>query len=225
MLPSKFTSVTLTVLLSLGVVAEARADNRASAELNALCQNVANNFRCAQVIERHQLRRREYAGLVSRVRTGLRLRLRGGRFVTLRNGETEHLFREYLRDTGYFLVHHQYYEGNNYLMVHDVTGQRQLIPSLPTISPDKQRLVAVYDGEEADSYAEVWRLTSRGMVRERRIELTEGQGYFDDNGVSWSDNQTIILTKNLSPETDPSNRTIPVTLRLRSGRWVAESAN
>jgi tetratricopeptide (TPR) repeat protein len=195
-------------------------------QLNSICAGIDNSYQCAQAIERHQLQKSEYSPTVNRAGSSLRLQLRGGRSVSLRDFQkrgdeasvVKYSFRDYLRDLGYFLIHRQFYEGVDYLMIQDRTGRRYEMQDLPVISPDKRRLVTASNGIGGGYGAnaiEVWRLAGRSMIREQTI-TPEDWGPSD---AEWIDNQTIRVVKNLSGADEARKR--HVIFRFRR-RWQME---
>ena len=203
----------------------AQTDAGSDAELDNLCASIENSYECARAIERHQLQMPENAQRVTRKGGQLRLKLSNGRWHTITdyqkaNDEASTIkynFREHLPAIGYFLVHRQFYEGRDYLMIHDGTGRRSGLQAAPVISPDKQRLVTasngIIGGYEPNA-VQIWRLTKNGLVLEQTIKPRD----WGPSEAVWIDNRTIRLTKTM-PSADGSNpRTELVSLVLR-GRW------
>jgi hypothetical protein len=181
----------------------APGDRRLTVELNRVCRNIQNTHLCAQAVEKAQLPR--YPQQVSRQGKILRLTLKTGKVVELKdvddkaleqNGQADKIvyynFREYLRDLGYFLIHVQYYEGNTYLMVNDQNGERYPLPDLFLLSPNRQRLATVLMSEAFNpTIIQIWRITPEKMTKEWSLE-PEDWGPKDG---AWQDNDTLTFTK------------------------------
>ncbi|HKZ03297.1 MAG TPA: hypothetical protein VI750_06505 [Pyrinomonadaceae bacterium] len=213
------------VLLILCHVGAAKANSQDPTQLNLLCAGIDNSYECAQAIERHQLQKSEYSPAVKRAGSSLRLQLRSGRSVSLRDFQkrgdeasvVKYSFRDYLRDLGYFLIHRQFYEGDDYLMIQDTTGRRYELQNVPVVSPDKRRLVTASNGISGGYNAnalQIWRLTLRGMVLEQTIEPND----WGPSDAEWIDNLTIRVMKNLPVSGESEAPKSDVTLRFRR-RW------
>jgi len=213
------------LLLLLHSAGGAKASPQAGNQLNAICAGIDNSYDCAQAIERHQLSKPEYTRLAVRARNGLRVRLRNGTWLTVEDSQkkgeeasvVKFSFRDYLRDIGYFLLHRQYYEGDDYLLIQDTTGNKFELQDLPVISPDKRRLVTASNGISGGYNAngvQIWQLTKRGVVLEQSFEL---KGWAPSDPV-WTDNLEIHLLKTLPG----SGGKETVVLRFR-GRWQIEA--
>ena len=205
-----------------------KAGTIAGAQLDELCAGIDNSYECAQAIEEHQLKNSEHARRVIRRGGQLRLKLNNGRRQTLKDYQKaneddsviQYNFREYLPELGYFLVHRQFYEGRDYLMIHDASGRRFQLQSVPVVSPDRRRLVTTSNGIMGGynpNAIQIWRVTQRGLVLEQTIK-PQGWG---PSGAKWIDNQRISLTKNLPSADRSTTRPAPATLILR-GRWRVE---
>jgi hypothetical protein len=75
----------------------------------------------------------------------------------------------------YFVVHVAYYEGDEYLLVHESDESSIRVPAVPVPSPDGQR-IAVASGMHADynpNRLEVWRLAGTKLEREWSFEPRE----------------------------------------------------
>jgi hypothetical protein len=194
-------------------------------ELDDLCSGIDNSLECAQEIERYQLKKPEIARRVKRSGGELILQLRGGRSLSVRDEQrpddqaatVKYNFRDYLGKIGYFLIHRQFYEGSDYLMVHERTGSRYALHNVPVLSPDQQRLVTASDGVTggySPNAVQIWRLTQNGMEMEQTIE-PQGWGPSDPK---WTDNHTIRLTKKYPAAGPGEPRTESATLK-RNGKW------
>jgi hypothetical protein len=213
-------SVQMLCVLMAGLSSASLAQ---TTQLDKLCDNIENSYECAQAIEKQQLKNSENAQRVIRRGGQLRLKLNNGRWQTLKDyqGNDEdyvvnYNFREYLPELGY-VVHRQFYEGRDYLMIHDASGRQFNLQDVPVVSPDRQRLVTASNGIMGGydpNAIQIWRATPRGLVLEQTIK-PQAWGPSD---AKWIDNQRISLTKNLPSADGSTTRQVPATLILR-GRW------
>jgi hypothetical protein len=197
-------------------------------KLQQLCAGIDNSFECAQVIERSQLNKPEYARNVTRQGERLHFKLRTGGSVTLENSGkaddgsiTKYSFRDHLQEIGYYLAHCQYYEGYDFLMISESTGRRVKLQESPVVSPDRRRLATASAGLFGccgPNAVQVWRLTSRGLTLEQTIEPKE----WEPSDIEWTDNRTIRLMKNFSPDSEGKRSgSKPVLLKLDK-KWSIE---
>lgn len=193
--------------------------------LDDLCAGLDNSYECAKAIEQHQLQKTEHGGRVMRAGGQLRLKLGNGRWHTIRdyqraNDEAstiKYSFRDYLTDIGYFLIHRQFYEGIDYLMIDERNGRRFVLQELPVVSPDRRRLVTASNGiigGYSPNAVQIWRVTKSGLVLEQTIRMRD----WGPSDARWIDNQTIDLTKTFPTVDESGMRTERVKLIL-SGRW------
>jgi hypothetical protein len=197
-------------------------------DLAALCANIDNSYECAQAIERHQLKKSDLARQATRNGKTLRLQLSDGKSVAVTDSQpgdetsiVKYSFRDHLHAVGYYLLHRQYYEGEDYVMVHDRTGQTFPLPGVPVISPDKARLVtalAGLSGGYGPNTVQVWRFGPAGLTREFATEPKE----WEATGATWSNNSTIRLETRTVAAGDATPRTRTVTLRLRDNAWTVD---
>lgn len=195
-------------------------------QLAALCADIQNSYECAQAVERHQLKKPEYAGRAARNDKALRLQLRDGKSVTVTDSQPadeasviKYSFRDYLSEIGYFVLHRQYYEGEEYVMLHDQTGKMFPLPSVPIISPDKSRVVTTFPGLSggySPNAVQIWRVTPAGLVQEYAAHPRA----WEPTDAVWVDNATIRLTTRTFPGTDGTIRTRTVEMKLRENKWV-----
>lgn len=218
----------MIILLIIGQVGATSANSQHPNQLNSICAGIDNSYECAQAIERHQLQKSEYALVANRMRTSLRLQLRNGRSVVLKDFQkrgdeasvVKYSFRGYVRDIGYFLIHRQFYEGEDYLIIQDTTGRRYELQGVPVISPDKRRLVTASNGINGGYNAnaiQIWRLSRQGMVLEQTIMPND----WGPSNAEWIDNLTLRVVKNLPVSGDGEARQGAVTLRF-DRRWHIE---
>jgi len=133
-----------------------------------------NNSYIESMIE-ERLKIRIYGDLVERDGRKLTLKLKNGDVCVLKDMNTDidsdshtaYNFEDYFKKPGYYLVHVQYWEGDEYRMVNEANGRGFDIPAAPNISPGNKRLAAV---SASDAYnfngIEVWRFAKGKMVRE-----------------------------------------------------------
>jgi hypothetical protein len=199
----------------------APGDRRETVQLNRACRNIENSYECAEAVEKTQLPR--YPQQVSRQGEILRLTLKSGKVETLKDVSmnaqqttqvhkiVHYLFREYLRDLGYFLVQVHYWEGGDYLMVNDQNGQRYRLPDLFLLSPDRQRLATLLMSEAfMPTSIQIWRITPEKMTREWSLEPED----WGPKEGAWQDNDTLTFTKS---SYDPSQRQKMVVRRDAAG--------
>jgi hypothetical protein len=195
--------------------------------LARVCAGLDNSYACAGAIERHQLKRPELSAVALRTRAGLRLRLLDGRTRTLADAGTpddvdsvRFSFRDYLKNIGYFLVHRQGYETTDYVLVHARSGREFAIEELPSVSPDRARLVtalAGLSGLSAGNGVQIWRLEPDGL----RLEFELHPKDWEPADPQWEDAQTIRLRR-LAP-VNSDLRPFPTAVRLRydgRGSWT-----
>jgi hypothetical protein len=165
----------------------------------------------------------------------LLLRLKPGPYVTLSDLSdcsrwdtcTLYRFVDYFEDVGFYLVFMGYYEGFEYSMVSDKSGEGHPVPAFPEISPDRKRFVAVSadDSGYNENGVFIGRFEEDGIVSElsyRPFDPSINE-YALYRFVGWKDNRTIFLSKftrsnkKLCPKTN--FMTVPVTLTLDDGKW------
>gem|GEM_PF-2340465 len=131
-------------------------------------------------------------------------------------------FREYLSEIGYFLLHRQLYEGEEYVMLHHRTGQMFAVPNVPVISPDRARLVTTFPGLSggySPNAVQIWFLAPDGLVEEYAIHPRD----WEPTGATWVDGSTIRLeTRTHAPGGDEI-RLQSMELKLRDGKWIIPS--
>jgi len=211
----------LVILLGTFILPKLGGPSQTPFDLEELCKNIDNSYKCAQAIERFQLK--HYPKYVTRKGNRLELTLKNGKIKIIENSpETDYddvegkhySFREYIQSVGYFLIHVQYWEGSKFLMVHDKTGKEFLIPEVPELSPDKDRLVSVSGGTYQFNGIQIWKFTSGGLVLEWTYEHKEYDRFTFN---AWADNKTIKLYKFTEVKNQFVN--IPQILKLEPAGW------
>ncbi|MBI1912427.1 MAG: hypothetical protein HYS21_10560 [Deltaproteobacteria bacterium] len=165
----------------------------------------------------------------------LRLRLKSGAFVTLSDlsdctiWETCTLYRfvDYFKDIGFYLVFMAYYEGFEYSMISDKSGEKYMVPAFPEFSPDRKWFVSVSadDSGYNENGVFVGRFEEGGIVPDLSYRPFDppANEYALYRFIEWKDSQTILLNKytrsdmKLCPKTP--NMTYPVILKLEKGVW------
>ncbi len=196
------TALFITILLNLALCTSANpSQTKTEKEIfDDLCKNIHNSYECAQAIERYQIKR--YSKYVTRVGNQLQLILRNGKVKILEDTPKTtyddvnlkaYSFRDYLRNIGYFLIEVQYYEGGEFLMVNNTSGNQFLVPAIPAISPDKKRFVSVSIGFPYNfNGIQIWKLISDRLVLEWSYEP---ENYVEFRFIAWLNNNTIKLGK------------------------------
>ena len=212
----------LTLMILLLTVVSGNATPQSADPLDKICSGVNNTYQCAQAIERSQLRKPGLASVVMRTRNGVRVKLRNGRWLTINDVEkkgdeasvVKYNFRDYSREIGYFLLHRQYYEGDDYLLIQDTTGQKSEVQDVPVLSPDKSRFVTASNGISGGYNAngvQIWRLTKDGAVLEQSFDV---KGWAPSDPV-WTNNQEIRLVRTFPGSHKHEN----FVIRFNQQRW------
>lgn len=131
-------------------------------------------------------------------------------------------FLNYYINEGLYLIFEKLYEGSDYILVSDRTGERYNVYDFPFFSPDRKRLATISADET--SYGKngvfIWSLEAGGLVQELSYEPEEYALY---KFVRWEDNKTVALSKftNSVKELCPESNfmTVPVTLRQDKEDW------
>lgn len=226
----RWRTVAWSAALALALVgctrAQERSPRQSDEQLAALCADIQNSYECAQAVERHQLQKPVLARQVARKGKALHLQLRDGKNLTVADTQpadeasiVKYSFRDYLSEIGYFLLHRQYYEGEEYVMLQDQTGKMFPLPNVPVVSPDKSRLATTFaglSGGYSPNTVEIWLLTPAGLAQ----EFTTHPRDWEPTGAVWVDNATIRLTTRTPPGADGNIRTQTVELKLRENKWM-----
>ena len=131
-------------------------------------------------------------------------------------------FLNYFETKGFYLVYVRHYEGFDYIMVSDETGDIQSISDFPQFSPDNERFVVVSADETGygTNGVFIWRLENGGLASELSYEPEEYALY---GFVAWEGDKTILLSKltdsdkALCPASDFMR--VPVTLKREGDGW------
>lgn len=110
----------------------------------------------------------------------------------------------------YWLVDVGYYEGNDYLLVHQRTGQHLIVDDYPSLSPSGRRVVSA-----ANAYQDIYQ--SDGLVfwqfgTARPQLVWRRNAPWVPQGLRWADEHTLLIKAN---EQDTTGVSITRYLRLR----------
>lgn len=154
------------------------------------------------------------AGAVERIGTRLVIHLRSGKTKELADGPDcyderikantcfGYEFQRYDRARGVFVVMQYYYEGADYVIVDDRTGQHSLLNADPIFSPMGDVAIELVYGEShyypGNPRMSAWRRSPSGKFeREWTTPIAEGDEYFSVLG--WSSNDGIDIER-IEPE-------------------------
>ena len=173
---------------------------------------------------------RDARGRVARTGGRLRLQLAGGRVATLADtlaeGASQHRFvyQRFDATRGLHVVGVSYYEGGAYLVYHDRTGQRRLVPGPPVVSPDGRRFLSASLDLEAGydpNRLELWRVGAGGL---RREFAADGGDAWGPDSAAWAGPDTVRFARTVLDPRTGETRGTPARLVRRGGRWVAGEA-
>lgn len=169
-------------------------------DLDELCKDISNSYECAQKIEKYQINR--YKNLVTREKDKLLLKLDNGEQLTLedidKEGRSEgvvwYSFRELLEDLNVYVIHIQYYEGGEYMLINKNNGEKIKIVGKVKVSPDKQRLVS-YNVDLEAGYSpngfQIIRLLNDHFIKE--YELIQDE--WGPSNVKWINKNELEFEK------------------------------
>jgi hypothetical protein len=149
-------------------------------------------------VERAQMEK--YSSYVSRDGKVLRLRLRSGARVEIRDltdcdswdGCEINLFIDYYENIGFYLIARDFYEGGSHILVSDVSGEERAFDARPYISPDGRRFVLV---DEDTLY--IWRIEGEKMTEEFARMSSE---YAEFAFIEWINSDAILLNKHANSD-------------------------
>jgi hypothetical protein len=207
-------------------VARAPAASASPADPHEICRDIRNSYECAQAVEAQQLARS--GGLVGRSGDTLVFTLRDGSTARVTNPAVDseadavhYTYWTYLQPVSAFVVHVQYYEGSEFLLVHDVSGIQEYLPGEPILSPARDRfaaasvdLVAGY----ARNLLQIWRVDEDSFEREWQIEGHD----WGPAAVEWVDDETLNVTILRVCANDPAGCTEHAVLRRDDRSWTLE---
>lgn len=190
-------------------------------DLSRLCRHTSNSYACARIIEEHQLLK--YSGQVQRTGDKLILKLddKPGLMLQVSDkipGGVWYSFRDYLKDLDSWLIHVQYYEGREYLLVHRRSGEKVLVPGIPESSPGNKRFVT-YNSDLESGYTfngfVVYRISGNAF----RKEFEASPNDWGPADAKWKgDNRIVFQTESRkNGHVKPSARII----YKQEDRWEA----
>lgn len=114
------------------------------------------------------------------------------------------------------LVHMGYYEGGDWLLIDDRTGERTLLPSVPHFSPEGERLfVSDIDLAYGDIGIAIWRREGRVWVKEWSLDSPFWYASF----LAWEgDRIDLELWRDWTPDGKPIDPW-PATLTKDGSGW------
>ena len=121
----------------------------------------------------------------------------------------------------YYLLHVQYYEGDQILLVNNFNGSDYYVNAPPVISPDHNFLAtASFDLEAGYNPNElnIWRVGSDSIRMVYSIE----PGDWGPTDLIWLNNDTISFTKNVLTVNDGDSLREIHTVVLRDSMWVLQ---
>ncbi len=155
--------------------------------LDTLCAGIdrAYWYRCAPIVERHQLAlssesvwRSDSATLVVQLLSGDTVFFRDSSMMAEPN-IVQHYYREYVPEVGFHLLELHFYEGHAFLLVNAVSGRRTLVPGLPVPAPGGARLVVTsvdLDAEYNPTVIQIWTAQPGPLRLEWEFNPLELQG-------------------------------------------------
>jgi hypothetical protein len=193
----------------------------------AICDSVTNSLDCAAKIEKWQMAlfapsvKREGASLIFKLKNGGACELKDDDIA--KSDAVRYHFRNYYPDLGYFEVHAQYAEGNDYLLIDHMTGRSKHIIGPPVISPDRARFIAVSEDLESGynpNQIQVFKMAGGKLAKE--MEFTPHN--WGPRNPKWLGNDKITITKH-SNQYDPmlnkwESTFTGDTLTLFGNRWL-----
>lgn len=132
-------------------------------------------------------------------------------------------FRDHLEGIGYFLLHRQAYEGQDYELIHIRSGKQFPVHQLPVISPDRLRIVtasAGLSGAHSVNAVQIWRVRPDGL----RLEFELHPRDWEPSDAVWLDAQTIRLRKR-APLLGDTRAFSTTVLVKRREKWTMEPTN
>lgn len=194
--------------------------------LNDICRKILNTGECAAAIESYQISKNVHS--ITRSGNRLSIQIAGSKRVTLldRNVESPddylaYRYIQYLPSIGFHLVHVQYYEGTEMLLVSNADGGRYFVPDVPRISPDHKHIVVVSASEAYNINGVFVYYLHEGTLSPHL--WYEPEEYALYSFVRWNDTQSIALKKATSADPKKCPRaqsmTVGVVLSEQGGRW------
>jgi hypothetical protein len=153
-----------------------------------------NSYNCAQLIEQYQ---KKYEGkYFKRYNSKLILNgLNNIKFLLEDDDEiptsVNYSYRQYLKTLSLFIVHVQYYEGENYLLINSYNGESLQIPNLPIFSKDSSCFITFNNGTYSimkENTFGIWKINNNKFENEFKTD-TLSQIY----SAKWINNNKILI--------------------------------
>jgi hypothetical protein len=140
--------------------------------VSPICSKVNNSFKCARLIEKAVLAAGHFG--VSRDGARLAIRLDGGNEVVLMDAPDAlerralYSYQGYIAALASHLMHVQYEEGSQFMLVHARIGTQTLIDEVPVISPDGRRFSTATTDLDlgGPTRLQIWRIEPSGLTLE-----------------------------------------------------------
>jgi hypothetical protein len=194
-----------------------------------VCDTLRNSFRCARAIEARQLPADDG---VDRKGDTLLLALAAGdtvRLVDRRGDASEVMHYSYQTrwpGAGLMVIQLQYYEGSEYVLVDETTGERTTLPHWPLRAPGGERFAVLSFGLEAGygpNTLQIWDLSDDGPELQWSVE-PEDWGPAEGH---WEDDFTLrfVQRQYCDDPTGPGRHMCdrPARVTLEGGLWRVES--
>jgi hypothetical protein len=190
------------------------------------CKVLDNSFRCARAIEAVQ-GKGAFRQSFYRMEKTLRVQTAKG-VASFVDNEAEsdesihYSFLAYLPSLQLHVLHVQYWEGSNYLVVHHHSGAVASVDGFPNVAPNAQRFISISSAGESGYYpnsVEIWRVTEDALVSEFRD--TPSANEWSPEGATWLSSQKLKLRGNCAPSAAKS-RICFAQLRRIGDQWRRE---
>lgn len=211
------------LIIAISLFPSISYETEAVSELDDICKNIDNSYKCAQAIENYQ--QKHWGQYFTRKNGQMELALMNGGNIFLKDTDDTpttapekvllYSFRDYIQSIGYFLIHVQTYEDFSYLMISAKSGKRFDIPAPPHLSPSNARFVAVSAKDYGFNGIEIWKITLDTLQLEWRYEPKEYALY---NFIGWINEGSIKLNKCTIKEKKVEN-IFQLLVRDNSGTW------
>jgi hypothetical protein len=188
-----------------------------------ICRDILNTYECAAAIEQRVLP--ALADHAARRGDTLVLRLAGPDSVVLTSappGEEidapgYHLVG--MLESGHFVVHGQWYEGDFYLLVNRASGEEQAIWARPVVSPEGERILvasADLDAGYNPNGFQIWRVAGSRVSLEWSFEPDT----WAPVSAEWADEGSVRFAREAWCENRSGICRTPALLEQRAGRWA-----
>ncbi len=176
----------------------------------------ADKMRAINILSGHRYFRRDGQTLNVYLRSKKILALRSSPDQDDPKGKW-YYYERYLKDIDHHLINVCFFEGNEYLLVNDRTGEKCTIQDEPHVSPGK-KYIAVASAAEAFNPAGVWIYSiANGNRIKPEYSCESKYGLFTFN--KWESDESVCLTTSRWSEAAGAHIYVPVKLILRNGKW------